>query len=741
MRRPRLLTFVFICLFTTLISIVTLGQSNAPPVANRPSKLHANPTGLPRALRFGDAKAIRSNPITRLTATSDASELKFAPVVTYSSGGYYAYSIIAGDVNGDGKPDIVVGLQTSQSDQRGVVGVFLGNGDGTFQPVAIYSTDAYDPGVVALADVNGDAKPDLLVAHDNPNLGAQISVLLGNGDGTFQTAVNYSVGPYYADSVEVADVNGDGKPDIVDGQNNADLPGFNGLVGVLLGNGDGTFQPVVTYSSGGNHINRAVVADVNRDGQFDVIVANACADSACANGTMGVMLGNGDGTFQPVVTYGSGGYWTNSVTVVDVNGDGRLDALVANFCADISCGYGSLGDGTVGVLLGNGDGTFKPVITYNSGGYDAGSVAVADLNGDGKPDLAVPNYWARSTQGGAGVLLGNGDGSFGTAAVYLSGTTSYYSAHAIAVPDLNGDGKADLVVSNVDGTIGVLINNGAWKATTTTKLLSSLNASKCNQSVTFTATVTSPASQDKGIPTGTVTFFDESTVLINSLLDSSGTASLTISALPMGTHSITATYSGDTEFAGSTSSVVNQFVQDFSVASACSPTATVSAGQPAGYTIAITPGGGFNEMIALSCSGAPAQSMCSVSSGSVVLDGSTPAFVTVVVTTRGTSTSLAYGNNSPWTSSGLGLWVTLSGLSGLVVLLGLSDRTRKAWLLGAVFLFFVCNGVTWLGCGGGTPPSSRGGTPAGTYNLTVTGTFTSASATLTHGTQLTLVVK
>jgi hypothetical protein len=163
------------------------------------------------------------------------------------------------------------------------------------------------------------------------------------------------------------------------------------------------FAPAVAYSSGGYYPYSVAVADVNGDGKLDILVANSCASSSnCANGTVGVMLGNGDGTFQPAVTYVCGGSCT-SVAVADVNGDGNLDLLVA-----ISSPR------TVGVLLGKGDGTFQPVVNYASGGGSY-SVAVADVNGDGKPDLVVANQCSgECTAGGTvGVLLGNGDSGEG----------------------------------------------------------------------------------------------------------------------------------------------------------------------------------------------------------------------------------------------------------------------------------------------------------------------------------------
>jgi hypothetical protein len=184
----------------------------------------------------------------------------------------------------------------------------------------------------------------------------------------------------------VADVNRDGKPDIVvvsgyDGGGNLG----EGAVGVLLGNGDGTFQTVVVYGSGGYQGNSIAIKDVNADGRPDLIVANEAV--------VGVLLGNGDGTFQAPVSYGLSGFG-NSVAVADVNGDGKPDVVVAISCGGPTCG-------TVDVLPGNGNGVFQAAVSYDSGG-PGNSVAVGDVNGDGKPDVvAVSGFGGRSV----GVLI------------------------------------------------------------------------------------------------------------------------------------------------------------------------------------------------------------------------------------------------------------------------------------------------------------------------------------------------
>src|ERR1700733_12725006 len=257
------------------------------------------------------------------------------------------------------------------------------NASSIFVEALTYSSGGYDAISVEAADVNGDGRPDLVVINEcGSNSGTcsngTVGVLLGNDHGTFQAAVNYGSGGERAVAVAVADVNGDGKPDLVVANECASGGDCNnGTVGVLLGNGDGTFQAAVTYSSGGYETDAVAVADVNGDGKPDLIVANSCATSnSCTNGAVGVLLGNGDGTFRAVVSYGSGEVYADSVVVADVNGDGKPDLLVANECAGSSS---TCNNGTVGVLLGNGDGTFRVAVNYGSGGQDAIGVAVADV--------------------------------------------------------------------------------------------------------------------------------------------------------------------------------------------------------------------------------------------------------------------------------------------------------------------------------------------------------------------------
>jgi hypothetical protein len=225
----------------------------------------------------------------------------------------------------------------------------------------------------------------------------------------FLPPVTYPSGGLAPNSVVVADVNGDRKADIVVGNcastSSTDCGDGEGVVGVLLGNGDGTFRFAGTYGSGGAWLRGLTVADVNLDGRPDVVLTN-CApigSGPCGRGLIGVLLGNGDGTFQPAVIYDSGGWVPLQVAVADVNGDGNPDVLVGN-CGSSDC---FVDHQRVAVLLGNGDGTLQPAITYDAGGRYPDGIAVADLNADARPDVVTVNIVDASV----GVLLGNGDGT------------------------------------------------------------------------------------------------------------------------------------------------------------------------------------------------------------------------------------------------------------------------------------------------------------------------------------------
>jgi len=566
----------FACLIPLIaLTTILLAQSDSVPTRNQRS---LSRTSSESGLR---QREVTSDQTLRRTMHSQMAGLNFEPAVAYASGGQYASSVAVADVNGDGKPDLMVTNGYCGSGcTNGTVAVLLGNGDGTFQAAVSYNSGGFGAQSVVVADVNGDGKLDLLVANDcvagsncdSENRDGTAAVLLGNGDGTFQAAVAYDSGGVGASRLVVGDVNNDGKPDVIVVNScgfSSDCGGSsypaNGTVGVLLGNGDGTFQTAVTYASGGQVPSSIALGDLNGDGKPDLVVGNSCAysnSSSCEDeitpvGVVGVMLGNGDGTFQTAVAYGPGGDGAFSATIEDMNSDGKPDLLVVTQpCVNNTC----FGDTAVAVLVGNGDGTFKTAVTFDSGGPGT-SLAVADVNGDTKPDLVVSGCdGGCSSDGAVIVLLGNGDGTFMAALMFASGGIGPGS---VAAADVNKDGKTDLLVANgctnstcVNGSISVLINIST--EATTTALLSSLNPSGVGQTVSFTATVTP---QGTGLPTGTVTFFDGPVNLGSPYLNGSGVALMSTSTLSVGTHSITAVYSGDSNFAGSTSPVLSELVQ------------------------------------------------------------------------------------------------------------------------------------------------------------------------------------
>jgi len=392
----------------------------------------------------------------------------FGSATNFAVGGQ-ALDVGIADFNHDGKLDLAV-LSNDNN-----VYILRGNGDGTFQAAVPYATGA-GPSRLVIGYFNLDGNPDLAVANQTANT---VSILKGNADGTFQAKVDYPVGagPYRIVAVDVlhrgildlvtanitdstvsvlfgvgdatfypaetfatggspralvvGDFNNDGLPDI------ATANDTSRDVTVLLGNTDTVFATAVHYPAGSGPVGLAI-ADVNGDGKSDLVVENS-SDSETA-----ILLGNGAGGFSAPMSF-PGGMHPNSLAVGDFNGDGKIDVVAADPSGNLS------------VLLGNGVcstncGTFAPAVNYSVGSHPM-SVATADFNNDGKPDLVTANY----NDGNVTVRLGNGDGTFGAATNFSAGQNPQF----VTVGDFNFDGLADIAVANnVINKVNILLGNG-----------------------------------------------------------------------------------------------------------------------------------------------------------------------------------------------------------------------------------------------------------------------------------------
>ena len=328
--------------------------------------------------------------ITMLLGSGDAS---FQVSQNFVGGNIPPRSVVVADVNGDGVQDLIVAYDYT----GGYVAVMLGTGDGTFQD-SHFAATRKTPWSVTVGDFNSDGKADLALANFDTD---SVSVLLGTGDGTFPNSLDYKVARAPI-QISAGDFNGDGKADLAV----VNLGSDN--VSILLGIGDGTFQRAVNYSTGIRPLSMAV-GDINGDGKLDLAVANQGSfTNNLSDGGISVLLGSGDGTFQPTLNY-SAGTGPNSVVLGDFNGDRKADLIVSNQ-GSFSNSYTN---GSISVLSGRGDGSFETAVNYAMSGLP-GSVVAADLNGNGTPDIAVSKVgWDPAsdgfTNGSVSILLNTCD--------------------------------------------------------------------------------------------------------------------------------------------------------------------------------------------------------------------------------------------------------------------------------------------------------------------------------------------
>jgi hypothetical protein len=389
--------------------------------------------------------------------------LSFSPAVNYPVGAT-PFAVATGDFNGDGKLDLVTANYEGAS-----VSVLLGKGDGTFQAAQNFATGLY-PSSVAVGDFNGDGKLDIVTANGRSNT---VSVLLGNGDGTFKAPIDTTLPSQWPTAVAVGDMNHDGKLDLVVTGTNTTTN--NGFVDVLLGNGDGTFALASStpLSRNGGPPGSVALADLNGDGKLDIALLPGT--QATTAGIVTVLLGKGDGTVGAPANFATDREPV-SLAVGDVNRDGKLDLVTANYEG-----------ASVSVLLGNGDGTFQapvntPLPSASQPGYPgqllgqkARAVVLGDLNRDGKLDLAVTAnsyYWAGGGYypsavyfSNVNVLLGHGDGTFTDAQIvpFSSPKPDTPNLSTVTTGNFKNATFPDLAATDsTANTVSVLLNVADW---------------------------------------------------------------------------------------------------------------------------------------------------------------------------------------------------------------------------------------------------------------------------------------
>ena len=759
-----------------------------------------NGDGIPDVV-IGNSNDSAATGITVFLSNPDGS---LRPGVSYgsSSKNYELEHVAVGDFNGDGKLDIA-----AADFYNGVIQIFTGNGDGTFQVGSTYATDsaagANALGLVA-GDFNGDGQLDLAVINNHGTASANVGILLNDGKGGFKPVVNYPLSNLAAE-ITAADLNGDNKLDlVVPLYGTSATPGS--AVAILLGNGDGTFKPesdlkLVNGSNTFYNPYAVTVGDVNGDGKPDLAITIQNQVTPCLmqggvpvlNQGIAIALGNGDGTFQTPTLFGSSlqncsldvplpGY----VQMTDLNRDGHLDLVYTN--SEFS---------TVGVMYGEGNGSFYDPVEY-AAGRNAFDLALADVNGDGAIDVVTTgNAYEFS---GVTVLLNT---SADTTTVNSSAPHSTSGLPVAFTAEITGSKVRGVTaiptgtVTFMDGStvVGTALINASGQATYTDKSLSTgshnitaqyggdvhylANSASLQQvvgqarsvaavtssakeyatpglNVTFTATISSSVKGDTLVPSGKATFYDGANVLGSASLNSSGVAAFSTATLALGTHSITAQYSGDANFLSSNSPALQQLVvlPDYALSANPSKIA-VNPGSSADYSITLTPSYGYDGTVKFSCpTNLPSGVSCSLPNP-VVMNGQS-ATVTLTVHTTGPSAALFAPATTNPRAKETNLWASLSGIGMVGILLAgdwkKRNRRRALIVLGVVALVMV---LALAGCGGSSPVSSSGGggsggggnggggTPAGSYTLPITASGTAGTNggnTAPHTLNLTLVV-
>jgi hypothetical protein len=683
-----------------------------------------------------------------------------SPTASFSPG-----AIAVGDFNGDGKADLAVAAVAGN-----IFTVLLGNGDGTFTAASTKSNAGpnYLIGPIFAGDFNDDGKLDLAVAGEknNPGTPFTITVALGNGDGTFTAASNYSE-INVPSAVGVGDFNGDGRLDVVV----LSSPNFTGVV--LLGNGDGTFTQSPTGLMVG-YPNSVAVGDFNGDGKLDLVIGTGSSLP-----TIPVLLGNGDGTFTAAASTNlPTGSFPDSVAVGDFNSDGKADLAVFGYQR-----------GTVRVLLGHGDGTFT--LTNDLPVSSSPQGALGDFNGDGLPDMAVTTLGSNSVtvmlaqlaqatatvNGISPVGTGThqvlasypGDGNYSPSVSSTTGLTALptttltlaanpastiFGQQMVLTATLSpftaqGQSTDGELVTFFNGTASV----GTGKLTTgvATLNLTSLPAgirslhavyggdanlapstsnaisyrislagtlttfALSNQNLTLTATV-APATS--GVPTGTVSFYEGQTLVGTGTL-SNGTASYIANSFPTGNVVVSAQYGGDTNFTQSTSPSISVV----SIA-ATSTSLTVSQAGNVTDTVSISSISGYSGTVQLSCNNLPTFATCTFVPSFFSFPGTSSSASSALTIQTGTGVQTAMLPLLPRRSEKLtGALAAMIWLPGLFTATMVTRRRKIGSLIDRFFLLALLCGVvvSLTACSGQSSGTSSGTgkTPAGAYTVQV----------------------
>ncbi len=650
------------------------------------------------------------------------------------------------DLNGDGVADV---LGVNGIDNSIVAALSAGKGKFKFKqalPASAFNLYFIDPAVTYFngnnkVDLNGDGRPDfILVAQDN-----SIAVALSNGDGTLQTPIPIALGttlhctPY---SMAVGDVNGDRKLDLViayTGDSGCVLPGVapagNTPSGyfVALGNGDGTFSPsTITFTPFDSSVEAVALAPLHGQNKpLDLIVSNYVGVSNLPpDAHVSLLPGSGDGTFGTPVTVDSG-HSTYAILTDDFNHDGKPDlTLIAQYNPNSV----STLPGGVFLYAGNGDGTFASPITLNiDSGFIAG--AFADVNGDGISDLLLSNQNGDEFYSGISVLLGTGNGTFAAPINYFS-----TPANPLLVGNFLGDNVPSIITPGA-GSTALLMNQGGTSISLTPSAPTIAPGQPVNLAVALTATL-----PNRPAPTGAVTIYDGVTQIgAGSLSD--GSFTFTTSQLAPGAHSLSAAYSGDGNFNPNRSVSIAFTVAappppDYTVTPGVS-SLTIAKGSTGTVALSIAANAGLSGNITFACAGVPAEAACTFAPATLNAAPGQTATDTLTISTTAPAASVRGVARLSSHTRRFGNVVALAGL--LLVVLPFRRGSKRYFTL-ALAVCLAGGSALMLGCGGGAGPqppatTANPGTPAGTSAVTVTATALTGSMTLTRTITLNVTVQ